>query len=183
MPHGSLCLQELKYYIFQGNLCIRGPQTLQGICASKSSRYYILGNLCLQALAEPTPLLATLPDHWLHSCQSRWPNFGTPHSQNRPVKECCFVPRGICGAFVMKFLVATFHGNSRMKMSENYDQNFDAFFDPVSERISLSGIMFIKKLWKSTDSCRFLCPCLVTYTHRRTHKKKNAKRGKTGNGN
>ena len=70
-------------------------------------------------------------------------------------------------------------------MGENYDQNFDAFFDPVSERISLSGIMFIKKLWKSTDSCRFLCPCLVTYTHRRAHtqKQKNAKRGKTGNGN
>ena len=36
----------------------------------------------------------------------------------------------------MTFLVAAFHGNSRMKMSENGDQDFDAFFDHISKKIS-----------------------------------------------
>ena len=190
---GNLCTRELKAQNFQEiyafksskchmvcasrssntrNFCIREPQVLQRICAPESSRYYIFKKLCLQALAEPTPLLATLPDHWLHSCQSRWPNFGTPHSQNLAVKECFFVPRGICGVFFMKVLVATFHGNQRMKMSEDYDQNFDAFFEHVGENFRLNFAIrdYVQKFVESTDSCRFLCLCLVTYTHRRTQK-------------
>ena len=39
----------------------------------------------------------------------------------------------------MKFLVATFHGNQRMKMSENYDQYFGAFFDRVSDKLHLNS--------------------------------------------
>ena len=93
--HMEVCASRSSNTTFPRELCIREPQMLQGICASKSSRYYIFGgSLCLQALAEPTPLLATLPDHWLHSCQSRLPNFGTPHSQNLAVKECCFAFNG-----------------------------------------------------------------------------------------
>ena len=60
-------------------------------------------------------------------------------------------------------------------MSENYDQNSDAFFDCVSESFRLNFAIrdyVHKKLWKSTDSCRFLCLCLVTCTHRLTHKKR-----------
>ena len=56
----------------------RAPNAPRNVCFQELMILHFLGNLCLQALAEPTPLPATLPDHWLHSCQSRWPNFGTP---------------------------------------------------------------------------------------------------------
>ena len=101
---GILCTQELKHTIFQAIYAFKSSKYHMEVCASRSSNTTFskgthafespkcskecvlprahdttfLGNLCLQALAEPTPLPATLPDHWLHSCQSRWPNFGTP---------------------------------------------------------------------------------------------------------
>ena len=37
--------------------------------------------------------------------------FVVPHSQNLAVKEFCFVPRGKCGGFFVKFLAATFPGS------------------------------------------------------------------------
>ena len=130
----NLCTRELKAQNFQASYAFKSSKCHMEVCASRSSNTTFskgayafespkcskesvpprahattfLGSLCLQALAEPTPLLATLPDHWLHSCRSRWPNFETPYSQNLAVKECCFVPRGVCGGFFMKFLVATF---------------------------------------------------------------------------
>ena len=64
-----------------------------------------------------------------------------------------------------------------------YDQNFDAFFDHVGNFFGLNFAVrnyVNKKLWKSTDSGRFLCLCLVTYTHSHTH---TEKRGKSGNRN
>ena len=117
--------RNLKYY-FQGFCASRNSNTTcsKGTYAFKSpkcskefvpprahdttfSRQFVPSSAC-----RAHPSSSNSADHWLHSCHSRWPKFGTPHSQNLAVKGCCFVPRcGICGGFFMKFLVATFNGN------------------------------------------------------------------------
>ena len=63
---------------------------------------------------------------------------GAPPSQNLAVKEFCFVPRGKCGGFFVKFLAATFPGNQRAKICKICRQIFAAFFARVCEKIRLN---------------------------------------------
>ena len=57
------------------------------------------------------------------------------------VKEFCFMPRGICGGFCAKFLLATDPGNRRTKIGEMFRQIFATCFAHVGfARISLSGL-------------------------------------------
>ena len=59
-----------------------------------------------------------------------------PPSQNLAVKEICFVPRGTCGGFFVKFLAATFPGNSRAKICKSFRPNFRCMFRPRQRNIS-----------------------------------------------
>ena len=74
----ELVLQELKYCIFQGSLCIQEPQMLQGICASKNSQYYIFQEFVPSSACRAHRSFRNSADHRLHSCQSRWLKFWDP---------------------------------------------------------------------------------------------------------
>ena len=59
---------------------------------------------------------------------------GTPPlSQNLAVKDFCFVSRGICGGFFVKFLAANFPGNSSTKIDKMFRQDSAAFSAHVSK--------------------------------------------------
>ena len=63
---------------------------------------------------------------------------GATPSQNLAVKEFCFVPREKCGGFFVKFLAATFPGNSRAKICKIVRQIFAAFFARVGKIFRLN---------------------------------------------
>ena len=69
-------------------------------------------------------------------------------------------------------------------MSENYDQNFDAFFDHVSEKFRLNFAVrnFLIKNCGKVQTLVAFCAYALSHTHTATHKE-SAKRGKSGNGN
>ena len=62
---------------------------------------------------------------------------GAPPFLSLAVKEVCFVPRGKCGGFFVKFLAATFPGNWRAKICKHFRQIFAAFFARVCEKFRL----------------------------------------------
>ena len=70
-------------------------------------------------------------------------NVVPPSSQSLAVKEFCFMARGICRGFFVKFLAPTFPGNWRTKIGEKF-ASFSPHFSPTSAknfaRISLSGL-------------------------------------------
>ena len=79
----------------------------------------------------------------------------------------------------MKFLVATFHGNQRMKMSQNYDQNFDAFFDRVGENFRLNFAIrdYVQKICGEVQTLVAFCAYALSHTPTDTHTHtKSAKR-------
>ena len=52
------------------------------------------------------------------------------------VKEFCFLARGVCGTFFLKFLAAAFPGKVRTKIGKTYRQIFATLFANVGERFS-----------------------------------------------
>ena len=135
-------------------------------CASKSPRYYIFQGICAFKRLQSPPLLATLPDHWLHSCQSRWP-------------KSCPERMLLCPSWNMR---RNFHeiscGHFSWKLKDENERNLWPIFRRVLRpcqwqtlpEFSLSGIMFIKIVEK--HKLLSLCVhrlCLVTWTHRHTH--------------
>ena len=65
-------------------------------------------------------------------------NVGPPHSQNLAMKRIGFLPHGRRGGFDVKFLAATFPGNSMTKICKHFRRNFAAFFARVSEKYRLN---------------------------------------------
>ena len=185
VPHRSLCLQELKYFIFRGNLCIREPQMLQGICASESSRYYVfLGGVCLQALAEPTPLLATLPDRWLHSCQSSGQILRPPTPRILPWKNVALSLVEYVEDFLWSFLWPLSWKIEGWKWAKIITRISDAFFSTVSAKTLPENFAIRdyvqKRIVEKYRLLLFFCAYALSHTLTDTHtqKKKKCKEGK-----
>ena len=168
---GNLCTQELKAQNFQAIYAFKSSKCHMEVCASRSSNTTFSKGIyafespkcskeCVLPRAHDTTFFgAFVPSSACRahpsSSNSAWPlallvpvslaKFWEPYSQNLAVKECCFVPRGICGGFFMKSLVATFHGKWAKIMTRVWTR-----FSTVSAKtfawISLSGIMFIEKI-------------------------------------
>ena len=73
-----------------------------------------------------------------------------------------------------------------MKMREDNDQNFDAFFDRVSEKFRLNFDVrdSVHKKCGKVQTLVASCTYALSHAHTDTHTHtENAKRGKTSNGN
>ena len=159
----------------KGTYAFESPKCSKELCLQELTILHFKGNLCLQALAEPTPLQATLPTIGSTRANLAGQILGPPTPIALSLME-------YVEDFSWNFLWALFMEIKRMSMSENYDQTFDAFSTVSAKafaKISLSVIMFIKNCGKAQALVAFCAYALShTPTNTHTHTKEKRKEGK-----